>query len=218
MQRKPPRRTRERILETALALFNAAGEPHVTTADIADEMNISPGNLYYHFRNKADIIGDLYDAFEASMAPLLAGPSAGTADVEDFWLFIHVLFERMWAYRFFFRDLDEIASLDAALAARFAELVRQEQNALLALCGGMRAAAVLDATDAEIAALATNAVIVATYWMSYQRLQAAKDAADAAGMRFELGVSQVLALLTPYLHDAHRALAEALRARYLRDA
>jgi AcrR family transcriptional regulator len=218
MQRKPPRRTRERILETALALFNAAGEPHVTTADIADEMNISPGNLYYHFRNKADIIGDLYDAFEASMAPLLACPSAATADVEDFWLFIHVLFERMWAYRFFFRDLDEIASLDAALAARFAELVRQEQNALLALCGGMRAAAVLDATDAEIAALATNAVIVATYWMSYQRLQAAKDAADAAGMRFELGVSQVLALLTPYLHDAHRALAEALRARYLRDA
>jgi AcrR family transcriptional regulator len=218
MQRKPPRRTRERILETALALFNAAGEPHVTTADIADEMNISPGNLYYHFRNKADIIGDLYDAFEASMAPLLACPSAATADVEDFWLFIHVLFERMWAYRFFFRDLDEIASLDAALAARFAELVRQEQNALLALCSGMRAAAVLDATDAEIAALATNAVIVATYWMSYQRLQAAKDAADAAGMRFELGVSQVLALLTPYLHDAHRALAEALRARYLRDA
>lgn len=219
MPRKPPRRTRERILETALALFNAAGEPHVTTADIADEMNISPGNLYYHFRNKADIIGELYDAFEASMSPLLASPSAGGADVEDFWLFIHVLFERMWTYRFFFRDLDEIASLDAALATRFAELVRHEQDAMLALCGGMRAAAVLDATDAEIAALATNAVIVATYWMSYQRLsRAASDAAGAAGMRFELGVSQVLALLAPYLHDAHRALAEALRARYLHDA
>jgi AcrR family transcriptional regulator len=218
MPRKPPRRTRERILETALALFNAAGEPHVTTADIADEMNISPGNLYYHFRNKADIIGELYDAFEASIAPLLASPSAGAADIEDFWLFIHVLFERMWAYRFFFRDLDEIASIDAGLATRFAELVRHEQNAMLELCGGLRAAAVLDASDAEIAALATNAVIVTTYWMSYQWLSRAADAADAAGMRFEVGISQVLALLTPYLRDAERALADALRARYLHDA
>src|SRR6185369_9600252 len=105
-EKKRPRRTRERILETSLALFNQRGAPQVTTADIAAEMNISPGNLYYHFRNKDEIIGELCAAFEARMRPLFASPSDRVIDVDDLWLWLHLLFERMGEYRFILHDID----------------------------------------------------------------------------------------------------------------
>jgi len=95
-ERKRPRRTRERILETALALFNRFGEPRITTADIANEMGISPGNLYYHFRNKDQIIAELFGAFERRLDGLLVLPEGRIAGVEDLWLVLHLLFEAMW--------------------------------------------------------------------------------------------------------------------------
>ena len=68
---KPKRRTPERILETALRLFNEFGEPNVTTTVIADEMNISPGNLYYHYRNKDEIVNALFARYEREISELL---------------------------------------------------------------------------------------------------------------------------------------------------
>ena len=219
-QKKAPRRTRERILAAALALFNRQGEPHVTTAVIADELNISPGNLYYHFRNKDEIIGDLFAAFEHELAPLLAVPSGRAPQVEDLWFLLHLLFEKMWAYRFFFRDLDEITSRNRRVAQRFAALARDGQSTVIELCRGLVAAETMHASEREIAALATNAVMIATYWMSFRRIGAANAQGDAAATAGdgELGFAayHVLALIAPYLHGADRALIERLGADYLR--
>lgn len=50
------RQTKEWILETACRLFNEHGSQAISTKRIAKEMGISPGNLYYHFKNKEEII------------------------------------------------------------------------------------------------------------------------------------------------------------------
>ena len=57
--------TRDLILEVALILLNERGESIVTSVDLANEMNISPGNLYYHFKGKEQVVEELYAQFHA---------------------------------------------------------------------------------------------------------------------------------------------------------
>ena len=212
-ERKRPRRTRERIIETALLLFNAEGEPNVTTADIAGEMGISPGNLYYHFRNKGEIVAELFAAFERRLSALLAAPQGRPADVEDLWLFLHLLFEAMWDYRFFYRDLAEILSRDHRLAARFAAFSGRGQETMAELCRSMVAGGAMQASEREIAALAENVALVATYWISYQKLSSGQR--HVQELNLDRAAYQVLSLIAPFLRGSARALLDRLSRDYL---
>jgi AcrR family transcriptional regulator len=212
-ERKRPRRTRERILETALLLFNRLGAPHTTTADIADEMEISPGNLYYHFRNKDEIIAELFAGFERRLDGLLVSPQGRSAGVEDLWFLLHLLFEAMWDHRFLFRDLDEILSRNRRLASRFALIMRRGSRTVIELCRGLVATGAMEASEREIAALADNVGLVATYWISYQKISAGERPADKVSL--DRAAYQVLSLIAPFLRGSARALLDRLSGDYL---
>ncbi|HSS69337.1 MAG TPA: TetR/AcrR family transcriptional regulator [Casimicrobiaceae bacterium] len=212
-ERKRPRRTRERILETALALFNRVGEPNATTADIADEMEISPGNLYYHFRNKDEIIAELFAAFERRADEVMAVPGEHAVSVEDLWLTLHLLFEAMWDHRFIFRNLDEILSRNRSLGSRFALVMRRGTRTMIELCRGLVAAGEMQASEREIASLAESVALVATYWISYQRITAGGLSTDASSL--DRAAYQVLSIIAPFLRGDARALVERLGDEYL---
>jgi AcrR family transcriptional regulator len=176
-----------------------------------------PGNLYYHFRNKDEIIGELYAALEARVSPLFATPPDRAPDVEDLWFLLHLLFEQMWAYRFFYRDLIELTSRNRRVALRFAELTQRGETTVIELCRGMVHAGAMRASEREIAAVARNVVIVATYWMSFQRTThpPAASATEESGPSLERAAYQVLALIAPFAVGETRGLIERLGERYL---
>jgi len=218
MQRKPPRRTRERLLELSLRLFNDIGEPNVTTTAIADEMNISPGNLYYHFRNKDDIVNALFEQFEREIEQLLEAPTQRQVNVEDAWLFLHLLFESIWRYRFVYRDLNDLMSRNRRIETHFKSILERKARAARALCEGLAGAGELSANPTEIEALATNMVVVTTWWLSYEYVRNARRFAepDYQGAALARGAYQVLALTGAYLTGDSRRLFERLATEYLR--
>jgi AcrR family transcriptional regulator len=218
MLQKAPRRTRERILELSLRLFNEFGEPNITTTVIAEEMNISPGNLYYHFRNKDDIVNSIFNQFEAEIERILTVPAGRRSNMEDVWLYLHLMFELIWRYRFFYRDLNDLLSRNRKLELHFKAILAHKIKVARQLCEDLRSEQSLEASDQQIGAMATNMVVVATYWLSYEYVRNPRRYSEQQAIADALarGCYQVLSMLGPYLRGDTRLLFEKLSEEYLK--
>lgn len=64
--------TKERILETSLSLFADSGYEAVSIRDICKEVGIKESSIYYHFKNKREILDSLLCQFESHIRSLLA--------------------------------------------------------------------------------------------------------------------------------------------------
>lgn len=111
-------KTKERILLGALELFNANAASEVTTNDIARALNMSPGNLYFHYKNKEQIIRELFKRL-ASETSLIWKPQTKLAKKnEKIQLvdFIDKNLQLYWKYRFFHRELYTLRKKDPELS------------------------------------------------------------------------------------------------------
>ena len=115
----PRIKTSERIVQNSLELFNQQGERSISTNHIAAHMEISPGNLYYHFPNKQAIIAVLFSEYESLVDSFLRPPQGRAATVEDKRFYLQELLAAMWRYRFLHRDLEHLLDSDPELAARY---------------------------------------------------------------------------------------------------
>jgi AcrR family transcriptional regulator len=203
--------TRQRILDTSLAMFNAQGEPNVTTNHIADELEISPGNLYYHFRNKDDIIEQLFQRYEERMDSALVAPEGRLPNLEDIWLQLHLVFECIWEYRFLYRDLVDILSRNRHLRLRFARILKRAAGNATTVMRGLVQAGVMRASATEVDSTATNILVIATFWLNYASVRGDRDEQES----IRLGIVQVMMLVSPFLRDAERVHLDTLTSAYL---
>jgi AcrR family transcriptional regulator len=215
MEAKKPRRTAERILEVTLELFNRHGLPNVSTTLISAELGISPGNLYYHYPAKDELINSLFDRYERALNELL--PAAeGVRNVEDAWLFFHMLFELIWQYRFLYRDLNDLVSTNRRLETHFQFVLKNKSMAVQSLLDGLDAGGAMRSDMKTGETVATSMVVVLTYWLSYEYVRDPRHALEpeTAGASMMRGAFHVLGLLGTYLQPDQREHLRALAGRY----
>ncbi|NMC84777.1 MAG: TetR/AcrR family transcriptional regulator [Anaerolineaceae bacterium] len=188
--------TKELILQTAVRLFNQMGTARVSTNRIAEEAGISPGNLYYHFADKAHILREIYEHMISDWDEVYRQIGAGMAPEEALRHFIEANFDLLWHYRFFSRETVALLNADPLLKARHVELsgARFEQQAQLLRklvdSGQMRFSSAEKLTDTLVIAW-----IVANQYLVY--LESIGHEVEEAD--FQKGASLVLEVFAPYL-------------------
>lgn len=161
--------TRKRILEAALRLFNDSGTAAISTNHIAAAADVSPGNLYYHFRNKEEIVRALIEALLEDFDTLWLLPLDHALRLEDLQALIRASFEIQWRYRFFSREQVALIRRDPILGQRLQENYQQrmqQQKTLvqhLTDCGVLRP----PQTETELDELLAACWIVNENWVTF---------------------------------------------------
>jgi len=111
-------KTKERILLGALDLFNVDAASEVTTNDIARALKMSPGNLYFHYKNKEQIIRELFKRLALETIQIWKPQTKLARKHEKIQLvdFIDKNLQLYWKYRFFHRELYTLRKKDPELS------------------------------------------------------------------------------------------------------
>ena len=193
---------RERILTASVELFNQSGVVAVTTNHIAAHLGISPGNLYFHFRNKEEIIRELFDrmckqTYAVWMPNHQLDAHGAPLDL------IEKSYEVYWHYRFFHREMYHLRRRDPALQLKW----KQHMNKVVRLLHGVylhwvQSGSMRKISDpAEMKMISDIVLITSSSYLQFY------EAPDKPGTRRALrqGVDHILRLLLPYHMPDHQA-------------
>lgn len=203
-------KTRDKIIQASVDLFNEHGERNVTTNHIAAHLSISPGNLYYHFRNKEDIILSIYEEYARNLLletfPIV---SPDVKPLDAIILYMDAVFQAMSKFRFFYANLPVLLAKNPLLREKYVEVQQFIAERVGDMMLALREANMIKFEDDELPDLVSILRIVNTFWLSFHQTQNMDTKIDASV--FYEGVLKILVIIRPYTTES--ALPEFIKAR-----
>lgn len=205
--------TKDKIIQTSIALFNQHGERAITTNHIASEMGISPGNLYYHFKNKEDILRHIFGLYQSHLKENFTPMDKNLDVMAQLAGYLDSLVELMWRFNFFYNNLTDILGRDKELKAQY--LVHQAQlvEQVVAVINGLKYAEVIAIDDCDIEELAHMVKLTVSFWTPYVKAHS-KDSSLTKQDIFG-GIVKVILLFKPYAQGEGLEQLKKLQQEYL---
>ncbi len=212
-------KTKDRIILASLDLFNEQGERNVSTNHIAAHLGMSPGNLYYHFRNKSDIIYEIFKNYELMVDTYLQVPANRAIHVHDLIAYLDAVFNGLWAYRFLHRDLEHLLVSDERLRGDYRQFTLRCLDSIKGIIRAMIQSGIYrPIDDARLQSKALNVWLIVTNWMTF--LKTVHDDEDSSAINREAikhGVYLILDYVLPYLREDRIEAVMELQQAYCFD-
>jgi AcrR family transcriptional regulator len=191
--------TRRRILDAALRLFNERGSGAVSTNHIAAEAGISPGNLYYHFRDKQEIIRALHAEYAAAHKGLWKPGPDVRQNLAALRRNVTTGMDLAMRYRFLGREILALLQADPELRASYQAVYQRRLGEWVAFGERLVAQGAVrpPRPSQTVRDLAVAIWLISESWLSF--LDVTGDSAEPA--QIAKGADLVLAVLEPYLAD-----------------
>lgn len=192
--------TRGRILAAARRLFNERGTAAVSTNHIAAEAGLSPGNLYYHFADKQEIIRGLHDEYAAANAGLWESEPGAAVSLDMLRAGLAEATRLAWEYRFFERELVALLRADPLLHDSYRQAFERRLGQWVAFGEQLADQGDIRRPEppASMADLAVAIWLIGANWLPF--LEITGDPQDPR--QVARGSDLVLAVLGPYLPGA----------------
>lgn len=188
-------KTRDKIVYAALELFNQHGERNITTNHIADHIEISPGNLYYHFRNKQEIVREIFALYSAELLERFTPIQGSQESLTMLKSYLDSIFTLMWKYRFFYANLPEILSRDEQRHEQYIDVQEKLQANLIAIMQEFVSLKLLDVNEQQLKSLVCTLHLIACSWLAYQSAMASKT--SITEQMVKQGMLQMLNVVKP---------------------
>ncbi len=208
-------KTRDKILQKSLDLFNEQGERKISTNHIAAALGISPGNLYYHFSNKGEIIGELVHQYANRSMALLMTPEDRPMTYQDKLGYFEGILENMWDYRFLHRDLEQLMADNPVAREQYQLFAQRVMGQGMHIFQRLSESGLVKASPEEGEALIMNIWIILTSWISFLHTSGIFGAGEAITRDLlKRGIYQIIQLEAPYLTGEAQEKLPEMKARY----
>lgn len=101
-------KTNEKIIDKALTLFNEKGVVQVSSLEISQSLNISYGNLTYHYKKKDDIVLALYAQMQQSLNTSINRLVQCIFEETFYPKLVNEIFDVIWNYRFIYLNINSL--------------------------------------------------------------------------------------------------------------
>jgi len=172
-------------MEEALLQFNERGLNRVGVREIARSLEISPGNMSYHFPKKEELVLQILLGFSADNQRLFANYQANEQSIEAFLGLLHGIFKNQYKYRGLLVDLVEINRLlSAATDFDYASFQKRRITEFRIILSRLREVGNLELDDQRLEHLVSHISLFGRFWIAEAFLDSSSDEEDALIHRY----------------------------------